>query len=137
MSTENAKHAGDTWLRKAYEFWLSQQVDISEKALIRIWQKTPIKEREWYIKEAKMLKQKYGVRWASAYSLWTKQRLDPILKSINLRWNQMSHDKKLRYAKIADGFRRKREFRLPPPKYNTRQYIIVSVKIGALRRIHS
>ena len=122
---------------KAYDFWLSQQVDISEKALSRIWQKTPIKERKWYIQEAKMLKQKYGVRWASAYSLWTKQRLDPIVESINLRWNQMSHDTKLRYAKIADGFRRGREFRLPPPKYDTRQYVIVSVKIGALRRIHS
>ena len=122
---------------KAYDFWLSQQVDISEKALSRIWQKTPIKERTWYIQEAKMLKQKYGVRWASAYSLWTKQRLDPIVESINLRWNQMSHDTKLRYAKIADGFRREREFRLPRPKYDTRQYIIVSAKIGALRRIHS
>ena len=122
---------------KAYDFWLSQQVDISEKALSRIWQKTPIKERTWYIQEAKMLKQKYGVRWGSAYSLWTKQRLDLIVESINLRWNQMSHDTKLRYAKIADGSRREREFRLPPPKYNTRQYIIVSGKIGALRRIHS
>ena len=85
MSTENTKHAGDTSLSKAHKFWLSQQVEISTKALGRIWQKTPIKERKWYIKEARMLKQKYSVRWVSAYSLWTKQRLGPILKSINLR----------------------------------------------------
>ena len=58
MSTENTKHAGDTSLCKAHKFWLSQQVEISVKALGRIWQKTPIKERKWYIKEARMLKQK-------------------------------------------------------------------------------